>query len=100
MVLGWILGIGIGASSSAFFSITDGNARDYQRDLERVIGSLESDHDKKQEERARSVVGQIESDRKKVGMRPAEMYRIFETQGIAELRKELDRRLRKLSTNV
>ncbi len=77
-----------------------GNAKDYQRDLERVVGSLESDYDRKQEERAHGVVDQMEADRKKVGMKPAEMYRIFETRGIAELRNELDRRLKKRSANI
>lgn len=77
-----------------------GNAKDYQRDRERVIGSLESDYDKKQEERARVVVEQLETDRKTVGMKPAEMYRILETQGVVKLREELDRRLKKLSPNI
>jgi hypothetical protein len=45
-------------------------------------------------------VKQLESDRKKVGMKPAEMYRIVETRGIPELRNELDRRLKSLSTSI
>jgi|SRR5207302_3163440 len=72
-----------------------GNAKDYQRDRERVIGQLEGKYDQRQEKFAGIFMKRLEADRKKAGMKPAEMWRIFESKGIGEVRAEIDRRLKK-----
>ena len=69
-------------------------AKDYQKDFERLMGAVESKDDLLREQSAQSFMEKLEADRKNVGMQPKEMWRIFETKGLLELRAEIDRRLK------
>jgi hypothetical protein len=62
-------------------------------------GTLERENDRKQEA-ASIFMKRLDEDRRIVGMQPAELWRILETKGIAELRAELDRRLTKSSLGI
>ena len=52
------------------------------------------------EEFAKGIVRRLEADRRKAGMKTAEMYEIAESRGVDELRAEIDRRLKNLSTGI
>ncbi len=62
-------------------------------------GTLERENERKQEA-ASIFMKRLDGDRRIVGMQPAELWRILETKGIAELRAELDRRLTKSSPGI
>jgi hypothetical protein len=64
------------------------------------MAPLKIKHDQRAHEAATSLVAKLEADRRRVGMKPAEMYEIAESSGIVELRAELDRRLTTLSTKT
>jgi hypothetical protein len=54
----------------------------------------------RREEFAKAIVRRLETDRRKVGMKAGEMYQIAESRGVDELRAEIDRRLKDLSTET
>ena len=60
-------------------------------------GTLERENDQKQEA-ASIFMKRLDEDRRIVGMQPAELWRILETKGVAELRAELDRRADEILT--
>jgi hypothetical protein len=56
--------------------------------------------DQRAHDEATRIVAQLEADRRRVGMKPTEMYEIAESSGVVELRAELDRRLKVLSASA
>jgi hypothetical protein len=64
------------------------------------MGPLDIKHDQHAHEVATKFVARLEADRKRVGMKPAEMYQIAESSGVVELRAELDRRLKTISAKT
>jgi hypothetical protein len=57
------------------------------------MGKLEAKADRLNERSERSLFADLEAARKAAGMKPKEMYEIFETKGIEELFSEIRRRL-------
>jgi hypothetical protein len=77
-----------------------GSAKDYRRDLEKLIRPFESMDEKRREESSEAFVKQLEADRKKVGMKPFEFFRIAKNEGPQHLRVEIDRRLKASTKNL
>ncbi len=75
-----------------------GGAKEYKKDFERMMGELETKDSRLREQSARSLMAWIEVDRKTVGMKPKEMYTIFESRGIEEVVAEITRRLKAIDS--
>ena len=78
--------------------IVTGDTKNHEGNAEKLSHPLGPDDASRREEFAKAIV-RLESDRRKVGMKTAEMYQIAESRGIDELRAEIDRRLKNLSTD-
>jgi hypothetical protein len=68
-------------------------AKDYQNAFERVMAQVETKDELRQERRGKEFFKTLEEDRKRVGMRPKEMFEIFERDGLEALLDEIKRRL-------
>lgn len=66
----------------------------------RLLDTPETLEVKRREEIANAIVRRLDTDRKKVGMKTAEMYHIAESRGVDDLRAEIDRRLETLESST
>jgi hypothetical protein len=76
------------------------NPKDYSGDPEKLLGPLEANDARQREQFAKAIVRRLDTDRKKAGMKTAEMYQIAESRGVEELRAEIDRRLKNVSIDI